>query len=536
MKMRRILAILAVTCLLFCMAGCGAKEPTTTTTTVALNNGATFTDAYAYVTEKPLDVQVLTIEAELFFPKEFPTDKRGGVVFGNYVKSGVCCTNLEIYYNGSPRLYITDTSGTVQDIVFDAVNVCTGEWLDLAVVSDPVNKKALCYVNGELKQSIDASIPETMKYEAVSAIGGDARKGNGQFFKGKLRSVALYDDARTAEEVAADSKGDKLDTANLIGFYELKDDNQPLADKNGRGPSFKRENREIFITNYNGIKADEYAYSFALVGDTQIVNRDYPEKFSKIYDWLVANAKSRKMKFVIGLGDITDTDVDEEWERGKAEINKLRGVVPFSFVRGNHDSFGQYKNYMSYDEFSDTITGSYNDTMLNTYHEVTVGETKYLFLNLDWALTENIVNWANTVISEHSDYRVIVSMHIYLNPDGTPEGEGDSQTALKYGGNFHGDDLWEMIFSKHKNIAMVISGHKPTDQVVVSRHEGESGNIVTELLVDPQGTDVTYEGVGLVAMLYFSEDGKNVSLEYYSTVREGHYLPENQFEFTLDVD
>ena len=60
MKSRRVLAILASICLLFCMVGCGAKEPTTTTTTVAPNNGATFTDAYAYVTEKPLDGQVLT--------------------------------------------------------------------------------------------------------------------------------------------------------------------------------------------------------------------------------------------------------------------------------------------------------------------------------------------------------------------------------------------------------------------------------------------------------------------------------------------
>lgn len=535
--MRRLLGFVAIFCLLFCLIGCGEKKETTpTTTVVAPNNGVEFKETYAYMTEKPLDKQVLTIEAEICFPKDFSVENRGGVVFGNYAKSGVCCTNVEIYYNGSPRLYITDSTGTVKDIVFDAVNVYTGEWLDLAVVGDPVNKKVMCYVNGELKQSIDAAVPETMTYENAAVIGGDARKGNGQFFKGKMRSVALYDDARTAAEVAADSKGDKLDTANLIGFYELKDNNQPLVDKNGQGPSFKLENREIFITNYDGIKADEYAYSFAIVGDTQIVNRDYPEKFSKIYDWIVANVKSKKMKFVIGLGDITDKDTDAEWERGKAEIGKLKGVVPFSFVRGNHDSFGQYKSYMSYDEFSDTISGSFNDTMLNTYHEVTVGETKYLFLNLDWALTENIVNWANEVISSHSDYRVIVSMHIYLNPDGTPEGEGDPQTALKYGGNFHGDQLWDMIFSKHENVAMVISGHKSTDKVVVSEHEGENGNIVTEILVDPQGTDVTYEGVGLVAMLYFSEDGKTVDLEYYSTIREGHYLPENQFEFTLDVD
>ena len=535
MKVRKLLAVLAVLCLVFCLVGCDTKEPTTTTTTVASNNGATFEEAYAYMTSSPLDKQVTTIEAEIFFPKDFSTENRGGVVFGNYAKSGAACINLEIYYNGSPRLYVIDDAGNPFDVVFDKVNVYTGAWLDLAVVKDTAGKKVDCYVDGQLKQSIEWTLPETITYKYNAGIGADARKGNGQYFKGKMRSVALYDDVRTAAEIAADSKGGKLDTANLIGYYEPKNDRQPLTDKNGQGPTFKLENREIFVTNYDGIKENEYAYSFALVGDTQILNRDYPEKFSQLYDWIVANAKAKKMKFVVGLGDITDKDPDAEWERAVVEFNKLRGVVPFSFVRGNHDSTGQYRNYLTYDAFKDTVSGSYNDTMLNTYHELTVGKTKYLFLNLDWALSENVVNWANEVISTHADYRVIVSMHIYLNPDGTPEGEGDSQTALKYGGNFHGDQLWDRIFSKHENIAMVISGHKPTDKLIVSKHEGIHGNQVTELLVDPQGTDVTYQGVGLIAMLYFSEDGKQIDVEYYSTIRGGHYLPENQFHIELDV-
>lgn len=535
MKARNFFAVLTVLCLVFCLVGCGAKETTTTTTTTAPNNGATFEEAYAYMTSSPLDKQVTTIEAEICFPKDFSMESRGGVVFGNYSKSSAACINLEIYYNGSPRLYIVDDAGNPFDVVFDKVNVYTGTWLDLAVVKDTAGKKVDCYVDGQLKQSIEWTLPETITYKYSAGIGADARKGNGQYFKGKMRSVALYDDVRTAAEIAADSKGDKLDTANLIGYYEPKNDRQPLADKNGQGPTFKLENREIFVTNYDGIKENEYAYSFALVGDTQILNRDYPEKFSQLYDWIVANAKAKKMEFVIGLGDITDKDTDAEWERAVVEINKLKGVVPFSIVRGNHDSTGQYKGYFPYEEYKDTISGSYNETMLNTYHELTVGETKYLIISLDLAATENIINWVDQIISEHKDHRVIVTTHIYSNVDGTPVGEGDTQTAIKYGGYFHGDQLWDMVFSKHENIAMIISGHKPTDKLIVSKHEGVNGNQVTELLVDPQGTDVTYQGTGLIAMLYFSEDGKQIDVEYYSTVRGGHYMPENQFHIELDV-
>lgn len=35
-------------------------------------------------------------------------------------------------------------------------------------------------------------------------IGGDGRDGNTEYFKGNLRSVAVYSDIRTAEEIAAD--------------------------------------------------------------------------------------------------------------------------------------------------------------------------------------------------------------------------------------------------------------------------------------------------------------------------------------------
>ena len=54
----------------------------------------------------------------------------------------------------------------------------------------------------------------------------------------------------------------------------------------------------------------DYAYSFAVVGDTQILNRYSPQYMTNIYDWLVDNADANKLKFVMGLGDITDADTD----------------------------------------------------------------------------------------------------------------------------------------------------------------------------------------------------------------------------------
>jgi hypothetical protein len=71
--------------------------------------------------------------------------------------------------------------------------------------------------------------------------------------------------------------------------------------------------------------------------------------------------------------------------------------------------------------------------------------------------------------------------------------------------------------------------------VVVSQEKGVHGNTVTQMLVDPQGVDANIGATGMVAMLYFSEDGRQVQVEYYSTVREQYFIPENQFSFELAV-
>ena len=72
----------------------------------------------------------------------------------------------------------------------------------------------------------------------------------------------------------------------------------------------------------------DYDYSFAVVGDTQYINRHNPEVYPKIYDWIIDNSSNKKIKFVAGLGDITDTSTVEEWTRAQEQINRLKMLFP----------------------------------------------------------------------------------------------------------------------------------------------------------------------------------------------------------------
>ena len=96
--------------------------------------------------------------------------------------------------------------------------------------------------------------------------------------------------------------------------------------------------------------------------------------------------------------------------------------------------------------------------------------------------------------------------------------------------------MWEKFLSKHDNIVLALCGHDPCAKTVTVQTVGENGNIVTSMLVDPQGLDAdsSVGPTGMVTMLYFSEDGKEVQVRTYSTIKEKYYGKINQYDITID--
>ena len=93
-----------------------------------------------------------------------------------------------------------------------------------------------------------------------------------------------------------------------------------------------------------GMPVKDHAYSFVFVGDTQTIcesdKNNGTKNMDTLYQWIVDNKDEKKIEFVFGLGDITESPsgVMSEWVVAKDAIYKLNGVVPYSLVRGNHDS------------------------------------------------------------------------------------------------------------------------------------------------------------------------------------------------------
>ena len=531
----------------FTCADCGHKSTQNIPSTQP--NGLAFLQSTHYRLSDKLHATPLTVEAEIYVDPS--VTGRAGAVFGNYYGIREDWL-LEIYENGVPRFYYSDASGNVRDYKFTNVDVRTGDWAHIALTFDFENKIISFYLNGEIAQIIACEMDladDITRYQFV--VGGDNRSNNGIYFKGKIRSVSAYADVRTSDEIARSAElGTNLYADDLIVSYLLneKSGENDIIDLSGNGYTIQKEwidSRETTL---------DYSYSFAVIGDTQWLSKYKPEKMEGIYDWILENKDDKKIAHVMGLGDITEdwntANKEVEWVRAQEYIYKLNGVIPYSVVRGNHDESKYFNKYFATEEYISQFGGHFmvEGDVRNSYKEIIIGSTKYLLLTLDFGASDEILDWANDVVLAHPDHRVIVTTHAYHGFDGghlnydnvmssgniTSASDVDTSVGDNVGRGYNnGQAMWEKFVSLHPNIFLVMSGHTPLEDVFVYKTEGVHGNVVNQMLIDPQWMDPQKDGVGMVCMLYFSEDGSQMEVEWICTDTGKYYKEQNQFVLDL---
>ncbi len=281
----------------------------------------------------------------------------------------------------------------------------------------------------------------------------------------------------------------------------------------------------------NQTPVTDYAYTFVAVGDTQYTTDSAnPEKLHYIYDWIINNKEEQNIQFVFGMGDITNHSRDDEWPVAMEQLNRLNGVVPYSVVRGNHDTTDTFNANLNNETYRSMFEGFYSeDGAENAYVTFTVGEQDFLHITLDYRASNAVLNWAAGIIQQHPQHKVIISTHDYIQHDGTLDTEGASTS----GGANSGAQIWNKLVSQYPNIFLVLSGHVFTTDVGRSQMTGVYGNTVTAIITDGQCHDFKNGPMGLISLLHFSEDGKTLTVEYYSTVHNKFFGKNSQF--TLEI-
>lgn len=510
-----------------------------------------FSENIELVSKNKLTAPPKTFEAWVKI-SESDESRRDGVIVGNdAADSGISVISFGVTADGSPWLDLKDEMGSESNYIVPA-NVRSGEWVHIAIVHDIdigidiETHKLICYVNGEIADESTSPMTRDVMPIRPLKIGGDYLYDNARRFPGEIADIRIWSRPLPQEEIRENMNAALKGSEDGLMANWLSD-GKPSGINDGiyKDNSVNKNDARI----YHEWLEPEFAkgdYAVAVVPDIQFLTKIYPELLAKTMDWIRDNAERLNIKFVIQVGDLTDTNIMTEWERARDNLSKLDGVVPYAFVPGNHDYNGIpsardtsfFNIFMKYSKYSQTpaFGGAYQEKKLdNTYYYFTAGEINYMVLCLEMTPRVPVIDWANKIVEDNPDRSVIMVTHSYMAYNGWRSSMSMSDMYDMYDADsngYDGEQLWENFVSRHKNIIMVLCGHIPYDDIVIRTDKGINGNIVPQLMIDAQDMDYYRGGQGMIALLTFSNNGQDVAVNWYSVERNALFRDWNQFAFS----
>ncbi|MFS0787825.1 metallophosphoesterase [Shouchella sp. 1P09AA] len=272
---------------------------------------------------------------------------------------------------------------------------------------------------------------------------------------------------------------------------------------------------------------NDKSFSFVWMSDTQYYSQKYPYIYDHMTSWIAEHAKEESIKYVIHTGDIVDRMNNEfEWVQADVAMKKLdEANIPYGVLAGNHDighndrNYKMFKTYFGDERFKNTkaFKDSYKDNEAH-YDTIVVNRHKLLILYLGFGWDQETLNWAEDVLSDHSDHTVILATHRYLQVDGQRSKDGNL--------------LFEKLVVPHENVQLVLSGHYHGHAQRFDRldqdGDGINERIVVQLLSDYQ----SYEkgGNGFMRILTFHPNTSTVEIRTYSPYTNEHLLEDEEFQ------
>jgi hypothetical protein len=295
--------------------------------------------------------------------------------------------------------------------------------------------------------------------------------------------------------------------------------------------------------------------SSVLIGlpDTQVYSERYPDIFDAQTGWIRSHAGELDIRYVFHFGDIVNFNSSTEWARARRAMAELDGVVPYALAVGNHDygpsgkaatretGLGEWFPYPE-DDAAEGLAGAFEPGKLdNTYHLFEAGGHGFIALALEWGPRDEVVAWANHVMSMHPDRLGILVTHAYLDADDHRQDHRDPARNQEHnphhyptpGGVNDGEELWQKLVRKHRFV-MTLSGHVLGDGVGYLVSTNDLGGEVHQMLANYQMR--VDGGEGYMRILEIMPNGHTVRVRTYSPVLDVWLADaDHRFEIELDV-
>ena len=269
--------------------------------------------------------------------------------------------------------------------------------------------------------------------------------------------------------------------------------------------------------------------SFTIIAlpDTQYYSSSYPYIFTNQTQWIVANREALNIVYVGHEGDIVNTARSTtQWERANTSMSYLEDPittglpdgVPYSMVRGNHDTGNLFDLYFGVTRFNGRsyYGGHYEDTNQNNYVLFDGGDLHYISISLDYNPNTDELNWTESILQNHSDRRAIIISHSILD---NPAGDWTSP----------GLNIYNAV-KDYPNVFLMLCGHMHYE---ARRKDTYNGNTIHTLLADYQ--DYPNGGNGWLRIMEVCPATNKINVKTYSPYLN-QYKTDPDSEFTLFYD
>lgn len=295
------------------------------------------------------------------------------------------------------------------------------------------------------------------------------------------------------------------------------------------------------------------AWTLVLLPDTQIYSQNFPGIFDSQTTWILNNARSRNIRYVLHLGDIVNVNSVPEWVNARRSMGTLDGKVPYALVPGNHD-YGPGGNSATRDTFLNdcfhekdyrawpTFGGAMEEgKMDNTYHLFEAGGVEWIVICMEWGPRDSVIAWANGLMDKYPERKGILMTHALMNNNDLRYDHTDKVNPQAYnphayrtpGGVNDGEELWQKLVRKH-NFVLTVNGHVLGDGTGYRVDHNDAGQPVHQMLANYQFRKLG--GEGYLRTLEFQPDNKTVVVKSYSTIYDNYLLESDQdFSFQLDL-
>ncbi len=496
------------------------------------------------VSDKALDKAPVTFEAQVKIPTTVADDKVS-IIYSDMNTGDTAGYALMMAENGEPKLVL---DGGAVNYTAKGIDLRTGEWLHIAFVRDTEKGEINFYINGQIASMCYATATGTTTGRAA-VIGNDTTFSKETAFEGAMRHLALFSDARTADEIAKDAVKINASEEGLVAYYKLLTAVNNVYDDS----SASKNHATVTTANSDWVAGTPEAaaddeHTLLHIGDTQMLTHYYQGNLPKLTQWIADNTDKYNIDYVVHTGDIVNVeDTQSQWVDAKAAFDILDNAgVKYALAAGNHEypaAGGKHRDSTVFNETfpfanyfgeGSTYVGGYYEEgkMDNVYHFATIGSKTYMILSLENFPRQPVVDWAKQVVAANPEYPVIVATHTYLNTNGSINTTNNTHTgfegAVAEERGITPTSLYDQFISQYANIQLVLCGHMACDDIITRVDIGVNGNKITTIMNDPSYAGDG--GAGLVGLYRFKADG-TIKVEYYSPFKNAYYRDSNQFTF-----